>query len=96
MLPHLLALNLNGMTQNGEKLGRKIMPLGTGELDLQLLKTIAASGYTGRIGILGHTQDDAEERLRDNLDGLDWLLPQIAGGKAGPKPKYRTVSVKDQ
>lgn len=90
MLPHLLALNLNGTMKDGEKLGKKILPLGAGELDLKLLKTIAESGYTGRIGILGHTQDDAEERLRDNLDGLDWLLPQLEGKKAAPKPKYRT------
>lgn len=91
MMPHLRALNLNGMVKDGEKLGKKILPLGMGDLDLKLLKTIAESGYTGPIGILGHTQDDAEERLRDNLDGLDWLLPQLAGKPAGPKPKYRTV-----
>ena len=92
MQPYLMALNLNGMTKDGEKLGRKILPLGQGELDLTLLKTIVESKYTGPIGILGHTQDDAEERLRDNLDGLDWLLPQLDGKKAGPKPKYRTTS----
>src|SRR5207245_2407886 len=44
----------------------------------------------GPIGILGHTMDDAEDRLRDNLDGLDWLLPQLAGKPAGPRPKPRT------
>ena len=92
MLPYLMAVNVNGMTKDGEKKGRKILPLGEGDIDLTLLKTIAASGYVGPIGILGHTQDDAEERLRDNLDGLDWLLPQLDGKKAGPKPKYRTIS----
>jgi putative heme-binding domain-containing protein len=92
MMPHLFALNLNGMAKDGEKLGKKILPLGQGELDLKLLKIIAESGYKGPIGILGHTNDDAEERLRDNLDGLDWLLPQLAGKPAGAKPKYRTMS----
>jgi putative heme-binding domain-containing protein len=90
MMPHLLALNLNGMVKDGEKLGKKILPLGHGDLDLGLLKVIAASGYKGPIGILGHTNDDVEERLSDNLDGLDWLLPQLAGKAPGPKPKYRT------
>lgn len=89
--PHLMALNLNGMTKDGEKRGKKILPLGQGELDLALLKAVAASGYKGPVGILGHTQDDAEERLRDNLDGLDWLLPQLAGKPAGPTPKPRTL-----
>jgi len=92
MKPHLLCLNLNGMTRDGDKRGQKILPLGSGELDLPLLKTIAASGYRGPIGIIGHTQDDVEQRLRDNLDGLDWLLPQLDGKPAGAKPKYRTLA----
>ena len=92
MKPYLFCLNLNGMTRDGEKRGQKILPLGSGELDLPLLKVIAASGYRGPIGIIGHTQDDVEQRLRDNLDGLDWLLPQLDGKPAGAKPKYRTLA----
>jgi putative heme-binding domain-containing protein len=92
MMPHLLALNLNGMAKDGEKLGKKILPLGAGELDVELLKVVKSSGYKGPIGILGHTNDDAEERLKDNLDGLDWLLPQLDGKAPGPKPKYRTMA----
>lgn len=91
MKPHLLALNLNGMIRDGERKGKKILPLGQGDLDLLLLKTIVASGWVGPIGILGHTQDDAQERLTDNLDGLDWLLPQLEGKPAGAKPSPRTV-----
>ena len=34
--------------------------------------------------------DDAEERLKDNLDGLDWLVPQLEGHPAGPRPRPRT------
>ncbi len=92
MQPHLFALNLNGMVKNGDRVGKKILPLGQGDLDLGLLKTIRASGYRGPIGILGHTQDDAEARLLDNLDGLDWLLPQLDGKAAGPRPKLRTYA----
>ncbi|MGI8980558.1 MAG: DUF6797 domain-containing protein [Pirellulaceae bacterium] len=90
MLPHLYVLNLNGMVPDGERRGQKIMPLGQGELDLKLLKVIAESGYLGPIGILGHTQDDAEQRLHDNLDGLAWLVKQLDGKEAGPRPKPRT------
>ncbi len=90
ILPHLVCLNLNGMMPDGERKGQKILPLGQGELDLALLKTIRASGYRGPIGILGHTQDDAEERLQDNLDGLDWLVKQLDGKPAEAKPKPRT------
>src|SRR5438105_1736822 len=40
MKPYLLALNLNGMSKDGERTGKKILPLAQGELDLQLLKII--------------------------------------------------------
>ena len=90
MKPHLLALNLNGMTRNGDQVGKKILPLGQGELDLGLLKVIRDSGWRGPIGILNHTDEDADARLRDNLEGLDWLLPQLEGQSPGPKPKPRS------
>lgn len=90
MQPCLLCLNLNGMTTDGERRGLKILPVGAGEQDLQLLRTIRDSGYDGPIGLIGHTQDDVELRLQDNLDGLDWLLPQLDGAPAGPPPQWRT------
>ena len=90
MLPHLYVLNLNGMMEDGERRGQKIMPLGQGDLDLKLLRIIAESGYQGPIGILGHTQDDAEQRLQDNLDGLTWLVKQLEGKESGLRPKPRT------
>lgn len=90
MLPHLYAVNLNGMVREGDKHGQKILPLGQGDLDLAVLRTIRDSGYHGPIGILGHTSDDAEARLSDNLDGLAWLVPQLDGAPAGERPKPRT------
>lgn len=86
MKPYLLCLNLNGMNTAGPK----ILQLGAGEHDVRLCKTIRASGYRGPIGIIGHTDDDVELRLRDNLAGLDWILPQLDGAAPGPRPRYRT------
>ncbi len=77
MKPHLLALNLNGMVKDGDKAGKKILVLGTGDLDLTLLKTIRDSGWRGPVGILNHTDEDAEARLRANLDGLEKLVKQL-------------------
>ncbi len=91
MMPYLRTICLNGMDVEGDRHGRKILPLGSGAKDLELLRTICATGYNGPIGILGHTQDDAEARLRDNLDGLDWLVPQLEGTPPGPRPKPRTA-----
>lgn len=90
MKPHLYCLNLNGMVAQGDRHGQKILQLGEGDLDLKLLTAIRDSGFTGPFGILGHTQDDAEARLQDNLEGLDWLIPQVSGLPAGPKPRMRT------
>jgi sugar phosphate isomerase/epimerase len=90
MKPYLIALNLNGMIRNGDKVGKLILPLGQGDLDLKLLRIISDSGWHGPIGILNHTDEDAEGRLRDNLDGLAWLVPQLKGKPAGPRPVPRT------
>jgi azurin len=90
LLPYLLCLNLNGMDADGEAVGRKIKPLGTGHLDLALLRQIRASGYRGPIGLLNHTDADAEGRLQDNLDGLAWLVAQLDAPVAPPAPSYRT------
>jgi sugar phosphate isomerase/epimerase len=91
MKPHLLALNLNGMVRGGETTGRQILPIGQGDLDLSLLKTIRDSGYAGPIGILNHTDEDAEGRLLDNVEGLEWLVPQLGGmPPVTPKPTPRT------
>ncbi|MFN3652521.1 MAG: sugar phosphate isomerase/epimerase family protein [Armatimonadota bacterium] len=74
MKPHLLALNLNGMRKDGPK----ILPIGQGDRDVELLRIVKKSGYTGPIGILGHREElDAEEALRLNLDGLRKIRGQV-------------------
>lgn len=96
MKPWLLCLNLNGMDIAGDTKGRKILPLGVGTQDVTVLRQIRASGYNGPVGILNHTNEDAEGRLLDNLDGLNWLVPQLDDDKPGAKPKYRTWSEKTE
>ena len=90
MKPHLLAINLNGMVENGDKTGKKILPIGQGTRDLELLRIIQKSGWRGPIGILNHTDEDAELRLRDNIEGLEWLVAQLNGQAPGPKPTPRS------
>jgi quinoprotein glucose dehydrogenase len=90
MKPHLLAINLNGMFKDGIQTGRQIIPLGQGELDSELLRVIASSGWRGPIGILNHTGEDAAVRLQENLEGLDWLVQGLRGAPQGPRPKPRT------
>ena len=90
MKPYLMMLNLNGTVPNGDNLGKKIVPIGAGELDAQMFEIIQRVGYRGSIGILNHTQLDAELRLLDNLDGLDWVLQRLHGNRDLAPPTYRT------
>ena len=79
MLPYLYCVNLNGMNKDGPK----ILPLGQGNEDVQILKMISESGYNGPIGIIGHIEDeDVEIVLKRNLEGLVILLKEIGDTKA--------------
>ncbi|NLF05360.1 MAG: sugar phosphate isomerase/epimerase [Actinomycetales bacterium] len=73
----LAALGINGMLPGAHWGDGKIHPYGHGPRDLELARTIATSGWRGRVSILGHTMDDVADRLRDNLDGLDWVVARL-------------------
>ncbi|HEY0074320.1 MAG TPA: TIM barrel protein [Abditibacteriaceae bacterium] len=91
MKPYLICLNINGMAKtDADK--RKILPIGAGDEDLSWLKIVRDSGYSGPIGILNHTDEDAEARLQDNLDGLAWLTKQLDGTTPAPKPNWRSFA----
>ena len=74
----VLAINLNGMVAGGDKSGKKILTLGEGDRELELMLVVQASGWQGLVGILNHRANvDAEEGLRGNLDGLDKLAAAL-------------------
>jgi hypothetical protein len=77
MKPYLMAFNLNGMVMDGDTTGKKILPMGQGDLDLELLRIVQNSGWEGPVGIINHTQEDAEVRLLENLNGLKSLRAQL-------------------
>jgi sugar phosphate isomerase/epimerase len=73
MVPYLFCVNLNGMKIGGPK----ILPVGQGDRDQQMLQTIQNSDYRGPIGILDHRAElDAERSLRQNIEGLQRLLKE--------------------
>jgi len=74
ILPHLRAVNLNGMTPGGTK----ILPIGSGTRERDMIKLLVDSGYRGPIGILGHVDDvDVEPILVANLAGLRKLVDSL-------------------
>ncbi|MEQ9410127.1 MAG: TIM barrel protein [Fuerstiella sp.] len=73
MKPLLLCVNINGMADaDVVAAGRnKILPVGSGQHERQMLALLRDSGYSGPVGILDHRSElDAEESLRANLNGL--------------------------
>ena len=79
MLPYLKTVNLNGMKAGGPQ----ILPIGQGDLELEMLKTLKASGYNGSIGILGHvSNEDIKIVLQRNIEGLKSLLKAMGDEKA--------------
>ena len=75
MLPYLTCININGMKAEGPK----IITLGEGRHELEMLGLIQASGYEGPIGILGHTDgEDIRPVLERNLKGLEHLRQSLA------------------
>mgnify|MGYP003578402317 FL=1 len=74
MLPYLNTVNLNGMKVEGPK----ILTIGEGDKELQMLGTLKQSGYGGSIGIICHIEtEDARVVLDRNLKGLQKLLEEM-------------------
>ena len=79
MLPYLKTINLNGMKIEGPK----ILPVGQGDEELGMLKTLKESGYRGSVGILGHIEtEDAKVVLKRNIMGLKELLKSMGEEEA--------------
>jgi len=74
ILPHLMAVNLDGMKKDAPM----ILNLGEGDRELEMLRIVRDGGYQGPIGILNHREDrDAEVGLRQNMEGLKKLLHEL-------------------
>lgn len=74
MMPHLWAVNLNGMNPGGPK----ILPIGSGEKEFEMIAVLKKNGFTGSFGILGHIEDaDVEKVLQGNLEGLKLLMSSM-------------------
>ena len=74
MLPYLNTVNINGMNKQGPK----ILTVGAGNLEKEMLKVLAKSGFKGHIGIIGHLeQEDVQLVLARNLKGLQLTISEF-------------------
>lgn len=79
MMPYLETVNLNGM----EKDGAHILDIGKGDYEAEMIATLIASGYSGEIGIIGHTEgEDVRDVLSRNLAGLQQVLSEVGAEAA--------------
>ena len=70
ILPHLSAVNLNGM----EKDSKKILTIGAGKYEMQMINTLKEFGFNGPWGIMGHVENvDVRKVLIQNIEGLKSL-----------------------
>ena len=74
LMPHLVALNLNGMRSEGPR----IVTLGEGDHEREMIHTVMESGWSGPVGIIDHKPKvDARMSLQANLDGLQAILKEM-------------------
>jgi sugar phosphate isomerase/epimerase len=72
LLPYLWCVNLNGMKADGPK----IITIGQGDQEQNMIQTLLDLNYQGPFGILGHVKGgDPEIVLQNNLNGLHQLFP---------------------
>ncbi|WP_198171504.1 apurinic/apyrimidinic endonuclease family protein [Mucilaginibacter aquatilis] len=75
ILPHLLTLNISGLKGVDPA---KVVPVGEGDTEYQLMKMVLKSNYKGPIGIINEdTHPDAETGLKINMDGVANVLKSI-------------------
>ncbi len=73
LFPYLWAVSLNGMKAEGPK----IMTMGEGNLEKDMIQQLLDLNYTGPFNILGHVKGgDPEIILENNYNGLQLLFPK--------------------
>lgn len=80
--PHVIAVNVTGMRMDGQ-----IIYPSQGDSELEMMRTIQESGWTGPVGVIAEKGGDAEVTLRNYLKGIDWLAAEIEKpGSGGARP----------
>jgi sugar phosphate isomerase/epimerase len=71
LFPYLWSVSLNGMKAEGPK----IITIGQGNLEKQMIEQLLDLNYKGPFNLLGHVKGgDPEVILKDNFKGLETLL----------------------
>ncbi|SMD16200.1 Sugar phosphate isomerase/epimerase [Pedobacter nyackensis] len=75
ILPHLYAINLTGLKGG---IPATVVPVGEGNMEEGLMRTIMNSSYKGPIGIINESfAPDAEDGLMMNMKGIKEILEKL-------------------
>lgn len=80
MKSYLFSVNLAGLKKGNPV---KVVPVGQGDAEQEMIRIVQKSGYHGPIGIINEeTAPDAEVGLNLNIDGLKVILKNLGDVKA--------------
>ncbi|MBT8219592.1 MAG: sugar phosphate isomerase/epimerase, partial [Bacteroidia bacterium] len=72
--PYLSHVNINGMKKDGPK----ILTVGEGDYEFEMVKLLVDAGYQGPWGILGHiASEDVQKVLERNIKGINTLKSKL-------------------
>jgi sugar phosphate isomerase/epimerase len=83
MHPYVSAVNMAGIHLED---GTTLYP-SQGDGELEMMRIIERSGWSGPIGLIAESGGDAAEALASARAGLDWLAAELReAGSGGPRP----------
>ncbi len=72
--PYLSSVNLNGMRKEGPK----VLPIGEGDYEMEMIKLLMDEGFNGPWGILGHIEnEDVKKVLGRNIEGFNSIISKL-------------------
>jgi sugar phosphate isomerase/epimerase len=78
--PHLMAVTVMSLVKGPRA---KVVPLGQGNAEQEMMRLVKESGYNGPVSIINEdTAPDAEEGLRINMNGLQQILRALGDTEA--------------
>lgn len=80
--PHVVALTVSGVRVEGQT----VFP-SQGDAELDMMRVIQVSGWRGSVGLTAEKRGDAEETLRQYIQGVQWIGRElVTPGSGGPLP----------
>ena len=81
IMAHVVAVNITGLTNDG----RLVYP-SQGDIELEMIRIIQDSGWSGPVGIFIPGRGDIEVMLKKTLIGTDWMQAELSQEGSSTSP----------